>query len=29
VNRPEGTMKLTIPAWGLHVIALKLDGVGG
>ena len=29
VNRSEGTMKLAIPAWGIQVIALELDGLDG
>ena len=24
VNRPQGKMTLTIPAWGMHVIALQI-----
>jgi hypothetical protein len=29
VNRQDGNMKLAIPAWGLQVVALELDGLGG
>jgi hypothetical protein len=29
VTRPDGRMNLTLPAWGMQVIALELAGSGG